>query len=885
MGKRTILLIIFILGLAITIPGYFLFRQKSIIQADPYSAVPLSAGVVIETIDLRSFINTLSSESGFFGAISSIEELSSYSTGLKRVAECLNNPQLGDIFKSESNSVISFYSGDKGYINALLSMPVPEITYGQLKNTLESSGISIVEETGKRKEKVLKTLYSSKDTAFITLRSGLLLVSDHIDVLTLAIQSLEGNAEKPDIRSHGDFARILMAAGNQSDKLFVIFDNLGGFVKPLLSSSIHNPEKIIQSIASAGSGDIVIDNDGIILAGYSKTRDTTDYLDRFRNSDNGQLQTYRILPFATALFESVIVKEDTNFNSSGTGAALAGKLKKYLGPEITRAIIDVRENDLKNNTVFIYELKNREMAEQAFLEFTDQDRTTMWFEPQGFRVPVYKLSYSGFANSVIPSLHSNANDSLFTFYENYLITGSSYLTIARTVYDNINNNTLAGNIAYKDFESLFPSQAGYFFYFVPSRIINYLDGLLEEDLIRSLKKNKNFLNNIPAAGFQLSSSNGMIFNNVALSYKEGSEQKSKIEWQTNLDTTAITKPYFFTNHLTGAQEIFIQDANNNCYLVNASGRILWKIKLREKIEGSVFMIDYYKNGKLQLLFNGRNYLHLIDRNGRYVEKYPVKLKSPSTAGMSLFDYENNKNYRIFIPGEDKLIYAFDKTGSPVKGWKQFKTTGSVNCDVSHFRVSGKDYIVVADDKSIYLLDRSGNPRLFLKEPVEKAPGSSLRLVNGSETFLTCTSNDGTVQKIFFDGSVIKSNFRKFTPDHLFDLADLNGDGRNEYIYVDEGTVFLYDNAGIELFSNDVGTGNLKGLSIYSFSADDKKIGILDDNDQLVYLLDNDGDVMEGFPVNGATLFSIGRIVDKTSWHMIIGDKGRILYNYKLETDI
>ena len=36
--------------------------------------------------------------------------------------------------------------------------------------------------------------------------------------------------------------------------------------------------------------------------------------------------------------------------------------------------------------------------------------------------------------------------------------------------------------------------------------------------------------------------------------------------------------------------------------------------------------------------------------------------------MVMFDYDNNLNYRIFIAGEDKSIYSYDKSGSVVKGW-------------------------------------------------------------------------------------------------------------------------------------------------------------------------------------------------------------------------
>src|SRR5690606_30041639 len=112
-------------------------------------------------------------------------------------------------------------------------------------------------------------------------------------------------------------------------------------------------------------------------------------------------------------------------------------------------------------------------------------------------------------------------------------------------------------------------------------------------------------------------------------------EESKTQWETLLDTTAGIKPFFFTNHITGAKEIFIQDLKNNAYLINSAGRVLWKVPVRERIAGNVFMIDYFRNGKLQLLFAGENYIHLLDRNGNYVERYPVELRSPAANGLAV----------------------------------------------------------------------------------------------------------------------------------------------------------------------------------------------------------------------------------------------------------
>ena len=158
----------------------------------------------------------------------------------------------------------------------------------------------------------------------------------------------------------------------------------------------------------------------------------------------------------------------------------------------------------------------------------------------------------------------------------------------------------------------------------PSRISDWLAEFLNEDIINLLRENKNSIGKIQAAGYQFASSNGMIYNSLSISFKQIVKEESTTEWETLLDTVAGIKPFFFTNHLTGAKEIFVQDMKNNTYLINAAGRVLWKVPLNERITGSVYMIDYFRNGKYQLLFSGRNYLHLLDRNGNYVERYPGK---------------------------------------------------------------------------------------------------------------------------------------------------------------------------------------------------------------------------------------------------------------------
>lgn len=888
MGKRLIIILSVILLVASVFMGYFFHEGRKSIFSDPYSAISPGACILIETIDLQSFLNSLTTGKGLFGEASSVKQFENFNRNLKYLADHMNDPAIRELI-ADRNAVIAFFPVSQGELKSLLSIAVPsDLKYRHVKQLLASSAVNNILEREINDQSVLEIPWQNgdrTDTAFISINSGLLLLSNSGDVIR---ETQLAMSQKSDIKSAPGFSRILLASGKNEDKIFIVFPNLIKIFKPLLSWNNKDISVRVSKVADVSGGDIFINDEGFVLSGYTESSDSSDYLFRYKNSGAAEFQTYKILPSETALFETTILPDNPVVKGrvSERTAGLALKMQEFMGDEITRAYIDIRENKSSGNNLIIYMLKDPSQAEQIFLNELQEDKDVIYFQPDDqVKIPVYRTPFSGMINSFLPGFTDETDDSLFAFYDNYLITGSSYGAISRLLYDNLLNNTLANDLLYRDFESSLPSRAGYFFFCVPSRIINYLEGFLNDELIASLRENRTSVNKIQAVGYKLAPSNGMLYNSLSVRFREDAAEKSLTEWETLLDTSSFTKPFFFTNHLTGAKEIFIQDLKNNACLINAAGRILWKVPLSEKIVGNVYMIDYYGNGKNQLLFSSKNYIHLLDRNGNYVERYPVKLRSSASGPLSLFDYENNGNYRLFIPGDDRLIYSYDKSGSVVKGWNPYKTAGLVQSSLNYFQVSGKDYITASDDKSIYLLDRYGTKRVNFKEPVIRSAGSSIQLYNGAKSFLVCSAPDGTIQQIYFDGTIKKFNLRKFSPDHIFDMFDLDGDGFEEYIFIDRGILYLYDHNQTELFSKNFDSKKLEIAGFFSFSADERRIGLFDGSKNLIYLIDKNGDLMKGFPLRGTSLFSIGKLSDKDGWNLIVGGPDRFLYNYKIDTGV
>ncbi len=891
MRKRGIIIVVLILAAGLAALGYFYGKERTTVLNDPYKTISPKTAILVETSDIQSLFNSLTAGTGLAGAIGNIEEFATVYQKLNFLADQFNRQEYKEL--TEDNTVlISFQPFADDKTEVLISMGMdPNLRTRELKEILRDTLVTDIIERRIGDVDILVLPYMINgitDSAYVALKSALLVCSSSAELLREAYVRTE---MEEDVRSMPGFSKVLGASGAQEDKLFVVYENLPPLLKNFLNSeSAYLADKVASLAGSAGL-DMFLEENSLTANGYTESEDSSETLYDFKSDASGELSSYSILPATTGFF-SAIVPEALSVKTAGTGVsrsavALAEAMQEYIGGEITQAYIDIKGRQADENKLVVYRLKDRAYAEKLFLDaFEDSEikGDILMFKPDDqIEIPVYLTPFEGFGSAMLPGYIWDINDAYFSFYGDYLITGSSYVVVSRLLYDNILNKTLANDIIFREFENTLPSVSGYSLYLVPSRSIDFFAGFLNEKANTFLKNNRDLINKIQALGYQLSSSNDMIYNSLSLRYRDEAIFESDTEWETLLDTVAAIKPFFFTNHNTGAKEIFIQDLKNNIYLINAAGRVLWKVPLSERINGSVYMIDIYRNGRNQILFAGREYLHVIDRNGNYVDRFPVKLRSPATNSLALFDYDNNNNYRLLIAGEDKQVYAYDKTGSLVKGWNLFKTGSEVNSEISWLRVSGKDYLVVTDQNSVYFLDRTGSKRLTLKDAVSRSRGSALRLETGSSPSVVCMSKEGQLQHIYFDGSVKKYDMGNLSDEYTFDMFDITGDGVSEYVIINKGVLYLYGSDRNLMFEKDFGSLSLEGPIGFVFSSNDRKIGVYDPEAQLIYLVDSNGDIMEGFPLKGASLFSIGHLADRSRWNLIVGGSDSFLYNYKIAT--
>lgn len=911
MRKRTGIILVGILAIALAVAAFFLRKEKQVVVIDPWEAVPADAFFVIETSDFPELLTRITDPAGILSGLSGLDWAASLVRSASSIDSVTGGREVRELI-SNRRMLISFHAaGQRQTVPLAVMSTGPAFTARKLTLLCSQAGATVTDKRdlgGTRTFTLTFTRGSRQKPVYLALTSGILIITPSESMITAA---LDNRSAGSDIRHQQGFTQVVSAAGKTADNLFVLFRNLPPFLK-----SFTDPEDIsvISSVAIAGGGDLTTAEDGLFISGFLTTAGAGTGADRLRDvapAENGvhELLPRNTLSYSTVMRRASLSGETATDPASINATDLALILSPFTGTEVTEGLIAFGEGSVR---IRLFRMTDPQSAEEVLRQRLAAKYRSMGLRESHFVASarnsdgaeevIYRMPFTGVASILAGAEKSRAGDEWVTFARSYMIFSQSPEALAAVLRESAGGNTLINDPGFREMEKSLPTKSSFLFYSSGRVLKSQLAEYLTPAAAASLTDRA--LSGISGVGVSMTPSNEMIYTSLSVKYTSGGEHPGsapaaaaatevttgetdssglKLLWKVKLDAAPSVKPFFFTNHNTGATEIFIQDRNNNIYLISSSGKILWKAAIREKITGDIFMIDYYKNGKLQLLFTGRDYMHLIDRNGNYVDKFPVKMQSPASNTLALFDYENNKDYRLFIAGDDRKIYAYDRSGTPVRGWNLFTARGKVTDPVTFFRVRGKDYLFVADDQAVYVLDRTGNIRVAHQEPLMKAPGSVARLTAEDEPSIIFSALDGATVRLLFDGTVKKDTIRGISASHRSEFGDIDGDDVTDRLTVDQGVLRAIDGSGHEMWRYSAGGGEVTGPWIVSTGTDERRIAIYDTGKGMLHLIGRNGASVSGFPRPAGPLFNTGKVSNKSTWNLISVEDEIYLCNHELNS--
>jgi hypothetical protein len=350
-------------------------------------------------------------------------------------------------------------------------------------------------------------------------------------------------------------------------------------------------------------------------------------------------------------------------------------------------------------------------------------------------------------------------------------------------------------------------------------------------------------------------------NGVLKTYKSrGLTNSVSEDINISLDAELLSAPQIISNHTNNQKDIVVQDVNNNLYLISNQGKIFWKKQLEGKVLGQIEQIDIYKNGRLQLVFATQHRVYVLDRNGNNVSPFPLKFNDNITQPLSVFDYDNNKNYRLLVT-QGKSLLMYDKAGKSVKGFNYKKETPDITSQPKHFRIGNKDYIVFSQGKSMKILDRVGNSRVKSKENISFS-NNGIFLYNNR--FTTTTSKGDLIQ--------IDQNGKSFS-------TNLNLDEKHFITCTSKTLVTLSENhLTIKSNSIDLDYGDYTAPEIFYIN---NKIYVTTTDLQAkkIYIFDSLGKPIANFPIYGNSAIALGNIDKDQNIEVVTkgDDKSIIIY--------
>ncbi len=330
-----------------------------------------------------------------------------------------------------------------------------------------------------------------------------------------------------------------------------------------------------------------------------------------------------------------------------------------------------------------------------------------------------------------------------------------------------------------------------------------------------------------------------------------------------LDGELTSDPQFVMNHRNRNQEVIVQDAENYLYLISTEGKVLWKKKLKGRLQGKITQVDLFRNGRWQLAFTTDNQFLILDRNGDEISNFAKEYPGGNLNPLAVFDYENDRNYR-FVVTQGTHVEMFNNKGRIVKGFAFTEAEHPVIAAPQHFRIGRKDYLLFKlENGSLKILSRAGKSRIHIETPIQFSDNPVMLYDNK----FTLTDKSGMLLAIDEKGKISQTQMN-LSPDHGTDASS-------------KSLVVMDDNE-LSIKGNKIGLD----LGVYTkpqlFYINDKiYVAVTDLQAQKAYLFDSNADPISNFPVFGASAMDMKDMDNDGIPEVVTREQENSLVVYKL----
>jgi len=820
------------------------------------------------------------------------------------------------VFKSDSY-INDIYSQHKFVIalNLTKKGKTEPVYIFELPAAEQGGGIeNFVKQINGEKSIVMQKLYQNADITMVnvsklekifcyTVYNGLFIGSFEEEVLNDIINHIRSGES---VDSNERFRRIERTAGKNVDaNIYINYAVFDDFVKNLLDPDFASSVETLNEFGEWTETDLTIMSDELLFNGYSVIPDTGHSILKQFVQEPQEIRVQEILPYDISLllhlgFENFeqhfLIKSKTDSFKESFGKFESSFRKKYkidvqqeiiswIGNEVAFAEKYSPGSNSKASFVAVHssDINTAEKSLLGIAQKIDQALGRKSFSMESGEYLIRKVNDAEILRNIFGKLFSSVKNNYYVILKDYVIFANSPTDLIGLINNFYNQKTLAENFNYQNFCNNISDKSNIYFYCNLRNSLTEISKFFSPEIESTLTKYSKQIRNFEGLALQFSYVNQMFYTNIYLKYNPGYQEINPSNWVFDLEAEVAAGPYLIHNHKTKKLNVVTFDKLQNMYLIDHIGQIQWKVPLMEEPISPVYEIDYYKNGKIQYLFNTENYFCLVDLNGNFVADFPVKLVTHATNPMIALDYENNHKYRLLLALSDNKIYNFDLKGKMVDGWKKVKTKVAVNQAVQHLVHGGKDYIFITDEKqNVTIANRRGVERIKIRNKLKKAKNSKFYInrTNSKGIFIT-TDDKGKLTYITGKGKTSITDFGDFSADHYFLYDDFTGNNIKDFIYVDGTTLTIFDRFKKVILGHAF-ESSINRQPVLCEGKDKKLyLAIMNPKNNEILIFDKNGLVHVEQNLYGLKSFEVGSLNKNEKINLIVSLENKIV-NYQIE---
>lgn len=310
---------------------------------------------------------------------------------------------------------------------------------------------------------------------------------------------------------------------------------------------------------------------------------------------------------------------------------------------------------------------------------------------KGYEPSVYPYEYKGYLSSVFGKFFELEDESCFTYIDGWIVSGSRK-AIEEYVSGTALDYSLADQMKDAGLDDLMASSPSVFqAYFSFTEDKDFLGEVFSKSALGYVRSRTGAGDYCPMV-LRISKDKKGYF---LVSELAGTKVKRSKAPEKERDTTVVVPqgPFMVMNSGTGKMNSFYQNSHLSLCL-SEEGRDLWGIPFKSKLCGYAQTIDYYANGKLQILFGSGSNLYLIDRLGRFVKGFPVNLGKDILLGPQPYDFNGTNKYTAMVLHKDNSLEMYNMKGEKPESWKGIRTDETIKVLPELIDVGGKSFWVV-----------------------------------------------------------------------------------------------------------------------------------------------------------------------------------------------